>query len=350
MKQILNLSFISVFILTCLFYACGGQIPPIDICQFVPKDSPQCAILGCSGCIIPPITTTTTSTTTSTTSTTTVPTTTTSTTTTTTTLVPVPPGDCRKLSQSSLCLENKPGTFRDEVNATLSAVTGCAVGSDCDVIDWQMAIVSLMTRLNAKGYCSSFDVNGGNQGLGSELGIRDSENFTEFYQPVTSNKKARWSTPRSVCTPAIDEETLEEVKAFWDIGVPSVYNNPTPGPLAIFDVKTHNIGPNWRTIDSTPLVGPDALFCRTIGYTDGRRYCPPRAEGTDPSTVLACLNLVVGPRPTWPMWYWNNVFVPDNAEGDVVHDDNPYHLLVKPTLHGTAKVCGNNGTCGELSF
>lgn len=345
MKQILNLSFIFIFILIATFYACGGGggIPPVDVCQFVPKDSPLCKQLGCNGCTIPTTTTTTTTTTTSTT------TSTTSTTTTTTTLPPSP-GTCRKLTQSSLCVENKPGTFRDEINATLSAVTGCAVGSDCFIDDWKMAIVAVMTRLDLKGYCSSYDVQGGNQGLGSELGIRNTELFTEFYQPITSNSRARWATPRSVCTPAIDEENLEEVKLIWDIGIPSSCSHPTPGELSRWEVKTHVLGPNWRTIDSTPLVGPDAVYCKAIGYTDGRRFCPPRTEGTPEDIVRVCLIHVVGPPP-YPKWYWNSEYVPPGGlPVGVAHDDNPYHLLVRPNLHGAAKVCGSNAICGELTF
>jgi hypothetical protein len=102
----------------------------------------------------------------------------------------------------------------------------------------------------------------------------------------------------------------------------------------------------WTTLTGT-LVGPDAAFCRVIGYTDGRRYCPPRAEGgTD---IKECNEVTVGKMPNWPTWFWNGVIVPpDGLPEGVMHHENPYNLLVRPELRGTATVCGENGVCGEV--
>lgn len=126
---------------------------------------------------------------------------------------------------------------------------------------------------------------------------------------------------------------------------------PTPGPLARWEAKVHNRGPNWTTLDSTPLVGADAEFCKAIGFTDGRRYCPPRAEGTPQAIVRACNELVVGQPGEYPAWWWNGQLVgPDGLPDGVAHDDNPYHLLVRPSLHGTATVCGQNSVCGGVTL
>ena len=55
--------------------------------------------------------------------------------------------------------------------------------------------------------------------------------------------------------------------------------NPLPGPIGRVDAKVHIRGPNQITLDSTPLVGPDAAYCAQVGFTDGRRFCAVRPEG-----------------------------------------------------------------------
>ena len=113
----------------------------------------------------------------------------------------------------------------------------------------------------------------------------------------------------------------------------------------------HLYGPNWTTLTSTPLVGPDAAFCAAIGYKDARRFCPPRTEGGPDAQaeIGACNALIVGAMPEWPKWYWDVQYVPEDGLGiGIAHHENPYNLRVRPALHGTAKVCGRDGVCGEL--
>jgi hypothetical protein len=54
---------------------------------------------------------------------------------------------------------------------------------------------------------------------------------------------------------------------------------PLPGPIGRVWAVVHIKGPNITTLDSTLLVGPDADYCRKVGFTDGRRFCPVRPEG-----------------------------------------------------------------------
>jgi hypothetical protein len=124
-----------------------------------------------------------------------------------------------------------------------------------------------------------------------------------------------------------------------------------PGPLSKWEAKIHLRAPNWTHLTSTPLVGPDAVFCRAIGYTDGRRFCPPRTEGGPEAQaeIKVCNEQIVGTMPSWPRWFWNGVFVPPGGlEEGVAHHENPYNLMVRPGLRGTAMVCGENGVCGEV--
>jgi hypothetical protein len=80
--------------------------------------------------------------------------------------------------------------------------------------------------------------------------------------------------------------------------------SPAPGPLSKIEAKIYIYGANRYILDTTPLVGPDAAYCRLIGFTDGRRFCPPRPEG-HPQRQL-CDGILMGRAsdtgrigPTW---------------------------------------------------
>ncbi len=79
---------------------------------------------------------------------------------------------------------------------------------------------------------------------------------------------------------------------------------PYPPPVTRIVCSVHLRSPEFDTLDSTPLVGPDPAYCAAIGYTDGRSWCPVRMPG-DPDRV-ACEVWRVGtatdtgrPGPTW---------------------------------------------------
>jgi len=79
---------------------------------------------------------------------------------------------------------------------------------------------------------------------------------------------------------------------------------PSPPAVSRVNVKVHSQLSDRAVLDATPLVGPDVAYCRAIGYTDGRSYCPLRAEG-DPERQ-ACEAARVGRAsdtgrsgPTW---------------------------------------------------
>lgn len=127
--------------------------------------------------------------------------------------------------------------------------------------------------------------------------------------------------------------------------------NPTPGPLAKWNVYIHINGSGRKVLDSTPLVGPDAAYCAAIGYTDGRRYCPPRPEGHP--QVVACITYVVGTAQdtgrVGPTWTANGKACVDNENGPtpfcINHPDNQF--LVYAYGPGTYEACAK-GVCGSV--
>ncbi len=103
-------------------------------------------------------------------------------------------------------------------------------------------------------------------------------------------------------------------------------------------------------LDSTPLVGPDATYCKRIGYSDGRAYCPVRAEGS-PDRV-ACEAARVGRAsdtgrvgPTWTV---------DGRPCDgsaavtscVNHPANQFQAYAYGS--GTFRACAASGACGDI--
>jgi hypothetical protein len=122
--------------------------------------------------------------------------------------------------------------------------------------------------------------------------------------------------------------------------------DPAPPPISRINVKIHLRGPNSWTLDSTPLVGPDAAYCATIGFTDGRANCPVRPEGH--SEREACETLAVGtavdtgrPGPTWRRD--GSLCSGTNCEN---HPDNQY--FVRALANGRYQACASNGACGAV--
>ncbi len=127
---------------------------------------------------------------------------------------------------------------------------------------------------------------------------------------------------------------------------------PYPPPLHGINVKLHIMAPEYFTLDATPLVGPSSPYCREIGYTDGREFCPVRLEG-DPDRRL-CEAWILGnaedtgkPGPTWSRdWeYWCTTF---EASGCQHNPDNPLSLFIQ--LGGSYQACKGEEICGQVKI
>jgi hypothetical protein len=165
--------------------------------------------------------------------------------------------------------------------------------------------------------------------------------------PIAPIGKAPQPTPRptpqgpgSPGSPPPDGEPLPPGGGAGSCG------DPQPGPLSKIDVKIHIYGSGRTVLDASPLVGPDEAYCRTIGFTDGRKYCPPRPEG-NPERA-ACDAALVGPAadtgrigPTWRVNGQPCVF----ANGCENHPNNQF--LVFAYTAGTYQACAR-GICGAL--
>ena len=128
---------------------------------------------------------------------------------------------------------------------------------------------------------------------------------------------------------------------------------PYPPMITRFTVKIHLKETDSWTIDATPLVGPDADYCLSVGFTDGRTICPIRAEGAEDR--LACELWRTGtakdtgqPGPTWTVTLKDGTTsYCTGPTGPCEHHPNgPFS--VKAYTGGLYKTCSEAGACGEV--
>ena len=135
-------------------------------------------------------------------------------------------------------------------------------------------------------------------------------------------------------------------------GVSAGCGAPAPPAVTQINVTVHGGNGDRVVLDSTPLVGPDAAYCRQIGFTDGRLYCPVRAEG-HPERV-ACEAARVGRASdtgrVGPTWSANGKAcgAADSGASCLNHPDNQF--LVFAYGAGRFRACAASGVCGEISL
>jgi hypothetical protein len=206
---------------------------------------------------------------------------------------------------------------------------------------------ALLANLRAAGFCAQPDYDFPLEGLS----VKSSNDFSEDFVVVQWGEWVRRGPTSYVrnCKPAafpVDPDPE------WPPSG-SGCGKPYPDPIHHFNAKVHIKGRDYHTLDSTPIVGPDANYCAAIGYTDGRGYCPVRIEGS--RDRVECENWRVGKatdtgRPG-PTWQYKSGGTLEYCQGLKVngcenHPSNQYGLLA--AKGGTYVMCAQNGACGEV--
>lgn len=203
----------------------------------------------------------------------------------------------------------------------------------------------LVANIRARGLCAERDPDDGAQ---QTIRMKKQNDFSEDYDTLLSSGHARrgQGAYRRSCEPA--NFPVERTGDAPPIG--SGCGHPYPPPVTRFNCKVHIRGPEYYTLDSTPIVGHDAEYCARIGYTDGRSLCPVRAEGA-PDRV-ACENWRVGtardtgrPGPTWRKE--DGTFCTGPASGCENHPYSQYSLFTYTS--GTYTVSAENGASCTVS-
>ena len=127
---------------------------------------------------------------------------------------------------------------------------------------------------------------------------------------------------------------------------------PYPPPITRFKIEVMFKLPEYTTVDSTPLVGPDVTYCLSAGFTDGRSICPVRLEGAPDREACELWRSGTAkdtgkPGPTWTRT--------DFATGVTSYcsgADAPCERSGPFTVHafkgGKYEVCTEAGACADI--
>ena len=168
------------------------------------------------------------------------------------------------------------------------------------VLDGEAYLDGLVANLRRQGACAERDTDDPSF---RRILVKTSNQSSESYDVLTPNSYVRRTDAGylDTCSPAsfpIDRNSADVPPAGSGCG------KPYPPKVTRFQCKVHVIASEFYTLDSTPLVGPDAAYCASVGFTDGRSICALRPEGTPDR--MACENWRVGKAkdtgrlgPTW---------------------------------------------------
>jgi hypothetical protein len=207
------------------------------------------------------------------------------------------------------------------------------------VLDGEAYLDGIVLNLLAQGACAQRDPT---DVYYEKILVKTSPDYSEKYDVLTSDGYIRRGNGAFIdsCSPAtFPLERAPDVPPS-DSGC----GRPYPPPVSRFACSVYLKGPDFHTLDSTPLVGPDVAYCAAIGYTDGRSFCPIRQP--DAPDRFACEAWRVGtaddtgyPGPTWTMV--DAGYCTGPSSGCQVVPGNPFQLWAY--LGGSFKVEADNG-------
>jgi hypothetical protein len=124
---------------------------------------------------------------------------------------------------------------------------------------------------------------------------------------------------------------------------------PSPPSISRVRIGVLHTQTERQVLNSTPLVGPDGAYCRLIGYTDGRLFCPVRPDGHPERQ--ACEALLVGHATdtgrVGPTWTAERRPCRGRTGGASCQNHPDNQFLVIAYGAGTFEACTASGTCGR---
>jgi hypothetical protein len=213
------------------------------------------------------------------------------------------------------------------------------------VKDKEAFLTGLVANARARGVCAERDPDDGEQ---ETIRLKSVNDFSDDYDTMLPSGHVRrgMSAYKRSCTPS--NFPVERTGDVPPIG--SGCGRPYPPVVSRFNCKVHIKSPEYYTLDSTPLIGHNAEYCRAIGFTDGRTLCPVRPEGAEDRE--ACENWRVGKAadtgrfgPTWRKQ--DGGFCTGKESGCGNHPSNQYGLLTYAP--GTYTVSAANGAYCTVS-
>jgi hypothetical protein len=135
---------------------------------------------------------------------------------------------------------------------------------------------------------------------------------------------------------------------------------PYPPKITRFNMKVQYKLRDYWIVDATPIIGPNALYCQTIGFDDGRQFCPVRPEGHPERAACELWRAGTSkdtpprPGPTWKLTTKDGVVhLCTGAESGCDHfapgEDGWGPFSIKVYTGGLYTVCAEkDGTCADL--
>jgi len=236
------------------------------------------------------------------------------------------------LAAQDLLVQQKPQIF----DQTKESGTGTG---QFLVLDAEAYLNGLVANLIAAGFCAQRNPD---DYAYQQIQLKNTNEFSEDFDVLLSTGHMRRNGDyRDTCTPASFPYDRTGLPPAGDgCGI------PYPPPITLMSCKIYSHGVDHYQLDSTAKVGPDVNYCASIGYTDGRSYCPVRQDGAPDKA--ACEAWDVGhakdtgrPGPTWTNP--NGDYCTGPASGCDNYPDNQFELWVY--TGGIYTVCAQTGSC-----
>jgi len=130
---------------------------------------------------------------------------------------------------------------------------------------------------------------------------------------------------------------------------------PYPPPITRLKVEIHLKAKDYWTLDSTPFVGPDAAYCLSVGFTDGRSICALRLEGAEDRAACEAWRGGIAedtgkPGPTWTFIDFatgKTSWCSSAPDAPCDHDPNGTYT-VRAYRGGLYRICTSLGACAEV--
>jgi hypothetical protein len=241
-------------------------------------------------------------------------------------------------------VQDKPGLFdkTQQLNPGLN---------DYLIVDTKGYFAGVVANLQAAGYCAEADLFNDHR-----IKVKNAAAFSEDYLISTFDlgdgtfiqknpaaydracQPAAFPLARNPDVPPPDQGCFE----------------PYPPQISQFGIKVQLSGAGTKTLDSTPQITSNAPYCASIGYTDGRNFCPLRPEGT--AQRVPCEGWRVGlARDTGrlgPTWQRDSKSCTGSDSGCANEPHNQYRLIVffdNGNTH-TYTACSDLNHCGSFDL
>lgn len=214
------------------------------------------------------------------------------------------------------------------------------------VLNHDAYVAGVLYELRAAGFCADRDYT-----TLTLVQLKKSSDVSEDYEiyvaPGYIHRGA--DSYRKSCTPADFP-----VDADPDGPPPgSGCGRPYPPPINKMSMTIALRSGGIWTLDATPVVGPDHLYCAAVGYTDGRSVCQVRAQGnTAFDDRQACelwrVGIAADTHKEGPTWTHDGDYCAGPDTG-CQHNDNPFQIEVDQGGGGVYEVCTDTDVCNHMT-